>query len=51
MDSRNVEDCNWMKTQGPKKAMIKFSRRKDANKLETEKKKFDMKESNFTGNK
>ena len=38
VDSRNVEDCHWIKTQGPKKVIIKFSRRKDANKVRTEKK-------------
>ena len=29
IDSRNVEDCHWIKIQGPKKVIIKFSRRKD----------------------
>ena len=33
VDSRNVEYCHWIKTQGPKKVIIKFSRRKDANKV------------------
>ena len=33
VNSRNVEDCHWIKTQGPKKVIIKFSRRKDANKV------------------
>ena len=46
VDSRNVEDCRWIKTQGPKKVIIKFSRRKDANKVRTEKKK--LKGENLT---
>ena len=46
VDSRNVEDCHWIKTQGPKKVIIKFSRRKDANKVPTEKKK--LKGKNLT---
>ena len=25
------EDCNWLKSNGPKKVIIKFARRKDAN--------------------
>ena len=46
IDSRNVEDCHWVKTQGPKKVIIKFSRRKDANKVRTDKKK--LKGKNLT---
>ena len=46
VDSRNVEDCHWIKTQGPKKVIIKFSRRKDANKVRTDKKK--LKGKNLT---
>ena len=46
IDSRNVEDCHCIKTQGPKKVIIKFSRRKDANKVRPEKKK--MKGNNLT---
>ena len=34
-----MEDCHWIKTQGPKKVIIKFLRRKDANKVQAEKKK------------
>ena len=37
--SKNVEDYHWIKTQGPKKIIIKFSKRKDGNKVRTEKKK------------
>ena len=40
------EDCDWIKTQGPKKVIVKFSRSKDANKVRTEKKK--MKGKNLT---
>ena len=39
IDSKNVEDYRWIKTQGPKKVAIKFSKRKHANKVRTEKKK------------
>ena len=31
IDSSNIEDCHWLKSNGPKKVIIKFSRRKDAN--------------------
>ena len=27
----NIEDCHWLKSNGPKKVIIKFARRKDAN--------------------
>ena len=30
VDPANVEGCHWVKTHGPKKVIIKFSRRKDA---------------------
>lgn len=33
VDPANVENCHWIKMQGPKKVIIKFSRRKDANKI------------------
>ena len=46
IDSRNVEDCHCIKTQGPKKVIIKFSRRKDANKVRPAKKK--LKGNNLT---
>ena len=46
IDSQNVEDCHWIKTQGPKKIISKFSKRKDANKVCTEKKK--LKRKNLT---
>lgn len=45
-DSKNVEVCHWIKTQGSKKVIIKFLRRKDANKVQTEKKK--LKGKNLT---
>ena len=50
IDTKNVEDCHWIKTQGPKKVIIKFLKRKDANKVRTEKR-IEGKEPNFTGNK
>ena len=46
MDSRNVEDFHWIKTQCPKKVIIKFWRRKDANKVRTETKR--LKGKNLT---
>ena len=27
----NIEDCHWLKSNGPKKVIIKFARHKDAN--------------------
>ena len=39
VDPENVEDCHWVKTQRSKKVIIKLSRRKDANKIRSEKKK------------
>ena len=39
VDLENVEDCHWVKTQRSKKVIIKLSRRKDANKIRSEKKK------------
>ena len=43
VDPENVEDCHWVKTQ---KVIIKLSRRKDANKIHSEKKK--LKGKNLT---
>ena len=31
IDPSNIEDCHWLKSNGPKKVIIKFVRRKDAN--------------------
>ena len=31
IDPSNIEDCRWLKSNGPKKVIIKFARRKDAN--------------------
>ena len=31
IDHSNIEDCHWLKNNGPKKVIIKFARRKDAN--------------------
>ena len=30
-DPSNIEDCHWLKSNGSKKVIIKFARRKDAN--------------------
>ena len=46
IDSKDVEDWHWIKTQGPKKVIIKFSERKDTNKVCTKKKK--LKGKNLT---
>ena len=31
IDPSNIEDYHWLKSNGPKKVIIKFARRKDAN--------------------
>ena len=31
IDPSNIEDCHWLKSNGPKKVIIKFAKRKDAN--------------------
>ena len=46
IDSKNVENCHWIKIQGPKKVIIKFLKDKDANKVWTKKKK--LKRKNLT---
>ena len=33
MNSSNIEDCHWLPSKGPKCVIIKFSRRKDANRI------------------
>ena len=33
IDSKNVEDCHWIKNQGPEKVIVKFSKVRDANKV------------------
>ena len=46
VDPGNVEDCHWVKTQRSKKVIMKLFRRKDANKIHSEKKK--LKGKNLT---
>ena len=46
VDPENVEDCHWVKTQRSKIVIIMLSRRKDANKIRSEKKK--LKGENLT---
>ena len=29
--SSNIEDCNWLPSKGPKRVIVRFSKRKDAN--------------------
>ena len=31
--SSNIEDCHWLRNKGAKRAIIKFSKRKDANRI------------------
>ena len=31
IEPSNIEDCQWLKSNGPKKVIIKFAKRKDAN--------------------
>ena len=45
MDPSNIEDCHWLKSNGPNKVIIKFSRRKDANLIWKNKRK--LKEMNL----
>ena len=33
IDSSNIEYCHWLPSKGPKRAIIKFSKRKDANRI------------------
>ena len=39
IDSSNIEDCHWLPNKGTKRAIIKFSKGKDANKIRHCKKK------------
>ena len=43
IDSKNVEDCHWIKNQGPEKVIVKFSKVRNANKVWAEKKKLEGK--------
>ena len=45
IDPSNIEDCHWLKSNGPKKVIIKFDRRKDANLIRKNKNK--LKEMNL----
>ena len=45
IDPSNIEDCHWLKSNGPKKVIIKFARRKDANLIRKNKNK--LKGMNF----
>ena len=40
IDSSNIEDCHWLPSKGPKRAIIKFSKGKDANRIRNCKKNF-----------
>ena len=33
IDSSNIEDCHWLLSKGPKRLIIKFSKRKDAKRI------------------
>ena len=39
IDPSNIEDCHWLKSNGPKKGITKFARRRDANLIQKKKKK------------
>ena len=39
IDTSNTEDCYWLKSNGPKKVIINFARRKDANLIQKNKNK------------
>ena len=39
IDPSNIEDCHWLKSNGPKKVIIKFARRKDTNQIRKNKNK------------
>ena len=38
VDSSNIEDCHWLPSKGPKNVAVKFSKRKDANRVRKDKK-------------
>ena len=38
IDSSNIEDCHWLPGKGPKRVDVKFSKRKNANRLRKVKK-------------
>ena len=38
LDSSNTEDCHWLSSKGPKRVIVKFSERKDANSIRKVKK-------------
>ena len=40
IDTSNIENCHWLQSNGPKKVIIKFARRKDANLIRKNKDKF-----------
>ena len=39
IDPSNIEDCHWLKNNGPKKVIIKFAKRKDDNLIQKTKNK------------
>ena len=45
IDPSNIEDCHWLKSNGPKKVIIKFARRKDANLIRNKQKQVEGNES------
>ena len=44
-DPSNIEDCHWLKSNGPKKVIIKFARRKYANLVRKKQKQTEGNES------
>ena len=39
IDPSNIEDCHWLKSNGPRKVVIKFAKHKDANLIRKKKQK------------
>ena len=39
IDPSSIKDCHWLKSNGPKKVIIKFARHKDANQIRKNKNK------------
>ena len=48
IDSSNIEDCHWLPSEESERAIIKFSKRKDANRIHHFKKKLEENGFDFT---
>ena len=47
-DSSNIEDCHWLPSKGPKHVIIKFSKRKDTNRIRHWQEKLEGNRFDFT---